>query len=303
MHDLGCFFFGDSRQGLAGMKPGTPLLQLEGLTGEDLLQLVGPSKQQPAVRLSIVYRQTVAKFMSPFGRRLKEGGSITNTLTPQAREVMVVAISLLTSSTITESYLTTEERDNSMLSRNMDTSYIAKRPSITLIVLLSLALSVVAQQEKVLVPTQQELQQLDVVLDASPTIGHLFRATPVKLVDPSVIAKYPSLQTLFKQNPDLLISIVRYKNAFQQREFRFAYGEAGTQVVPRTAVDWFDAYLVSTPDIAKTLRESPSAIDDPSVVGETGVHSFLQSYPMFSQAFKKHPSVYLVSPDFFKYYR
>src|SRR5664280_2653079 len=32
------------------MKPGTPLLQLQGLAGEDLLQLVGASKQQPAVR-------------------------------------------------------------------------------------------------------------------------------------------------------------------------------------------------------------------------------------------------------------
>src|SRR5450756_1841718 len=32
------------------MKPGTPLLQLQGLAGEDRLQLVGAGEQQPAVR-------------------------------------------------------------------------------------------------------------------------------------------------------------------------------------------------------------------------------------------------------------
>jgi hypothetical protein len=31
------------------MKPGTPLLQLQGLAGEDCLQLVGAGEQQPAV--------------------------------------------------------------------------------------------------------------------------------------------------------------------------------------------------------------------------------------------------------------
>ena len=41
MHDGGRFFLGDAGQGLASMKPGTPLLQFQGLAGEDFLQLVG----------------------------------------------------------------------------------------------------------------------------------------------------------------------------------------------------------------------------------------------------------------------
>src|ERR1039458_4954317 len=46
---MGCFLFGDARQRLPGMKAGTPLLQLQGLAGEDLLQLMGAGEQQPAV--------------------------------------------------------------------------------------------------------------------------------------------------------------------------------------------------------------------------------------------------------------
>ena len=41
---------GDTGQRLAGMKPGTPSLQLQCLAGEDFLQLVGAGEQQPAVR-------------------------------------------------------------------------------------------------------------------------------------------------------------------------------------------------------------------------------------------------------------
>jgi hypothetical protein len=178
----------------------------------------------------------------------------------------------------------------------------ASRASNLVIMLLSLTLCMAAQQ-KPRVPTQQELTQLDAVLDASPNIGHLFRANPVKLVEPSVIAKNPSLQTLFKQNPDLVASIGRYKNAFQQREFRFAYGEAETAMIPRTAMDWFDSYITSTPAIAAALKKSPAAIDDASVINDPVLLTFLKTYPTFSTTLKKHPVVFLSNPDFFKYYR
>jgi hypothetical protein len=177
------------------------------------------------------------------------------------------------------------------------------RRASCLAALVCLLSSGLLAQQKPPVPTQQQLTQLDAALDSAPDIGHLFRANPGKIVQPTVIAKVPSLQTLFKQNPSLLVAIVRYKNAFQQREFRFAYGESATAAIPRTAVDWFDSYLVSNTTVAAALRKSPTAIDDPSVTSDPVLKSFLTTYPTFSETFKKHPSVFLFNPDYFKYYR
>ena len=57
MHDSGRFLLRDAGQRLAGMKARTPLPQLQGLAGEDFLQLVGVGEQQPAVRRLIQGRQ------------------------------------------------------------------------------------------------------------------------------------------------------------------------------------------------------------------------------------------------------
>ena len=142
--------------------------------------------------------------------------------------------------------------------------------------------------------------QLDSVLDANPNLGQLFRSNPRRIIEPSVIAKFPALQAVFKQNPDLMPAIGRYFNAFQQREFRFAYGQAGTVSVPRAAVDWFDDYMNSTPSVATTLRKTPTAIDS---VSDQVLQTFLKTYPEFSDIFKKHPGVFLYCPDFFKHYQ
>jgi hypothetical protein len=151
--------------------------------------------------------------------------------------------------------------------------------------------------------SRQDLNGLDAVFDADPSLAIDLTGHPQLLSSASFMAVHPALHAYLAAHPDLRSALLAHPAILATREQKFMAADVGRKdrnghIVTRAAVDWFDGFLDQHAEIEASLRRNPDEIDSPSITAAApALATFLSNNPAFAAAFKTHPGVFLSHAD------
>lgn len=149
-----------------------------------------------------------------------------------------------------------------------------------------------------------QLTAFDALLDSDRSLAIDLTGHPALLRSTSFLDAHPALSAYFKAHPEVQSALAADPALLVFRERRFfaaGINEADTSGnrLKRTSIDSLDSYLEGHTDLARALRQDPTAVDSPEIMkAHPALAQLLSQDPAFARSFKLHPGAFLNSGGF-----